>query len=227
MVDSKLPIPGNSQPAGVPETPGAGAILPFSLPADYTPEQAQGRLAELKSDHDWQTRWLAGDERASTEFDQLTRRAVNQPQPAPPPVPDQNAEALKALGPPAKPEDYRLDVRDPTTGWPVQIDPVERAVIDGVLLPAAHNLGLSQGDVAMIGDIVVRPMDAEKCEATLRAIWRDNYEQGVRDLVAVVAAAPAQVRDLLLDDRYELTLHNNPALIASIVAAFRRKQGRR
>src|SRR6266446_1889305 len=205
---------GTPVPAGAPESPQG---MPFSLPPEMTPEMAQTRLAELKTDADWQTRWLAGDERASTEFDQLTRRAVNQPPAARPDVRDENMEALKALGPPAKPEDYRIDVRDPTTGWPVQIDPVERAVINGVLLPAAHSLGLSQGDVAMIGDVVVRPMDAEKCEATLRAIWRDDYQQGVRDLVAAVAAAPAQVRDLLLDDHYTMTLQNNPALLASIV----------
>src|SRR6266849_178279 len=220
------PMPATAAAQGAPPSPEAPSALPFSLPPEMTPEMAQTRLAELKTDTDWQTRWLAGDARANSEFDALTRKAVGQSQPAPPPVPDENAEALKALGPPATVKDYKIDIKDPVTGWPVQIDPVERAVIDGVLLPAAHNLGLSQGDVAMIGDIVVRPMDAEKCEATLRAIWRADYEQGVRDLVAAVAAAPAQVRDLLLDNRYEMTLQNNPALIASIVSAWRRKQGR-
>jgi hypothetical protein len=99
-------------------------------------------------------------------------------------------------------------------------------VIDGVLLPAAITMGLSQSDISMIGDIVVKPMDAERCEQTLRNIWRDDYEQGIKDLFDALAAQP-QIRDLLLDDRYEMTLQNNPALLAGIVAAFRRKQGRR
>jgi hypothetical protein len=139
---------------------------------------------------------------------------------------DENAQALAALGPPANVKDYKIDIKDPATGWPVQIDAVERAVIDGVMLPAAFDLGLSQGDVAMIGDIVVKPMDAERCEQTLKSIWRSDYEQGVKDFVDALAAQP-QIRDLLLDDRYEMTLQNNPALIASIVSAFRRRQGRR
>ena len=218
------PIPATAVNQDASQTPGAPA-LPFALPETMTAEMAQGRLAELKSDHDWQTRWLAGDERASTEFDQLTRRAVNQRPATPTPVPDENAQALRALGAPAKPEDYRIDVRDPTTGWPVRIDAHEKAVIDAVLLPAAHTMGLSQSDISMIGDIVVKPMDAERCEQTLRNIWRDDYEQGIKDLFDALAAQP-QIRDLLLDDRYEMTLQNNPALIASIVSAFRRKQGR-
>ena len=226
MADTAQPlIPSNSQPAGVPETPGAGAILPFSLPADYTPEQAQQRLAELKSDYDWQTRWLAGDARASSEFDALTRKAVGQQPAAPAPVPDENQRALEALGPPPNVKDYKIDIKDPTTGWPMQIDAAERAVIDGVLLPAAYNLGLSQGDVAMIGDIVVKPMDAEQCETTLKAIWRGDFEQGIKDFVDAMNAQP-QIRELLLNDRYQVTLQNNAALIASIVSAFRRRQGR-
>ncbi len=128
------PIPATAVNQDASQTPGAPA-LPFALPETMTAEMAQGRLAELKSDHDWQTRWLAGDERASTEFDQLTRRAVNQRPATPTPVPDENAQALRALGAPAKPEDYRIDVRDPTTGWPVRIDAHEKAVIDAVLLP--------------------------------------------------------------------------------------------
>ncbi len=191
-----------------------------------TAAQAEQRLVELRTDADWQARWLAGDTRANTEFDALPRKAVGQQQPAPIATRDENDEALRALGPPATVKDYKIDIKDPVTGWPVQIDALERAVIDGVMLPAAYNLGLSQGDVAMIGDIIVRPMDAEKCEQTLRNIWRGHFEQGVKDFVDAMAAQP-RIRDLLLDDRYEMTLQNNPALISSIVAAYRRKQGRR
>jgi hypothetical protein len=200
--------------------------LPFSLPADFSPEQAQARLAELKTDHDWQARWLAGDVRANSEFDQLTRRAVNQPQPAPSPVPDENAQALAALGPPPNVKDYKIDVKDPTTGFPIRMDAENKALVDRTLLPAAITMGLSQGDVSMIGDIIVRPMDAERCEATLHNIWRDEYEAGARDFVAAMAAAPAHVRELLTET-YEEQLGNNPALIAGIVSAWRRKQGRR
>src|SRR5216683_7712732 len=123
MADTAQPlIPSNSQPAGVPETPGAGAALPVSLPPEMTPELAQGRLAELKSDHDWQQRWLAGDVRANSEFDALTRKAVGQQLPAPIAPRDEHGEALRALGAPAKPEDYRLDnVRGPDGGF-VQMD---------------------------------------------------------------------------------------------------------
>src|SRR5216684_4535573 len=127
------PNPTAAPPAGVPETPQA---MPFSLPPEMTPEAAQARLAELKTDDGWRARWIAGDARANTEFDALTRKAVGQQPAAPAPVVDENMEALKALGPPAKAEDYKIDIKDPVTGWPVQIDAVEKAVIDGVLLPA-------------------------------------------------------------------------------------------
>src|SRR6266849_9048539 len=221
------PIPATAVNQDASQTPGAPSqALPFTLPETMTAAQAEQRLIELRTDTDWQQRWLAGDVRALTEFDQLTTRAVGQQPTALAPVPDENAQALAALGPPPNVKDYKIDIKDPTTGWPVQIHAVERAVIDGVLLPAAHSLGLSQGDVAMIGDIIVRPMDAEKCEQTLRNIWRGHFEQGVKDFVDAMAAQP-RIRDLLLDDRYEMTLQNNPALISSIVAAYRRKQGRR
>jgi hypothetical protein len=220
-------IPATAVNQDASQTPGAPSqALPFTLPEAMTAAQAEQRLVELRTDADWQKRWLDGDARANTEFDALTRKAVGQQPAAPAPVPDQNAEALKALGPPPTVKDYKIDVKDPTTGWPVQIDAAERAVIDGVLLPAAHNLGLSQGDVAMIGDIIVRPMDAEKCEHTLRAIWRGDFEQGIKDFVDAMNVQP-QIRDLLLEEQYEMTLQNNPALIASIVSAWRRKQGRR
>src|SRR5713226_3488385 len=110
MADTAQPlIPSNSQPAGVPETPGAGAALPVSLPPEMTPELAQGRLAELKSDHDWQQRWLAGDARANAEFDQLTRRAVNQRPATPAPVPDENQRAIAGLGAPPDISGYDLN----------------------------------------------------------------------------------------------------------------------
>jgi hypothetical protein len=219
------PVPATSGAPQAAPSPEAPSALPFALPADFSPEQAQARLAELKTDGDWQARWLAGDKRASSEFDALTRKAVGQSQPAPPPVPDENAEALAALGPPPKPADYKLDVKDPVSGFPLQIDAENKTLIDGVLLPAAHTMGLSQSDISMIGDIVVKPMDAERCEQTLRNIWRDQYDQGLKDFWDAMAAQP-RIRDLILDDRYVMTLQNNPALISSIVAAFRRKQGR-
>ncbi len=219
------PIPATGAAQGAPPSPEAPA-LPFSLPETMTAAQAEQRLVELRTDADWQQRWLAGDARASSEFDALTRKAVGQSQPGAPPVPDENAQALAALGPPPNVKDYKIDVRDPTTGYPIQLDAGNKALVTDTLLPAAYNLGLSQGDVAMIGDIVVKPMDAERCEQTLRNIWRDEYEAGARDFVAAMAAAPAHVRELLTET-YEEQLGNNPALIASIVSAWRRKQGRR
>jgi hypothetical protein len=226
MVDSKLPIPPNpttAPPAGVPESPQG---MPFSLPPEMTSEQAQTRLTELKTDDGWRARWIAGDARANTEFDALTRKAVGQQPAAPVRVPDENAEALKALGPPANVKDYKIDVKDPVTGFPMRIPDVDRALITGVLLPGAHAIGLSQSDVSMAADFIVKPMDAERCEQTLRNIWRDDYEAGARDFVAAMAAQPAHVR-ILLTETYEEQLGNNPALIASIVSAWRRKQGRR
>ncbi len=213
------PIPATAPPAGVPESPQG---MPFSLPPEMTPEMAQGRLAELKSDTDWQTRWLAGDERASTEFDQLTRRAVNQPQPAPPPVPDQNAEALKALGPPAKPEDYKIDVRDPVTGWPVRMDETVKTLVNGTLLPAAHSLGLSQSDLNMVSDYVMKPATYEACESVLHRMWGSEFAARAADFAAAVT--PAQVE---LMEAYPDQLGSNPALIDAIVSAFRRRQLRR
>jgi hypothetical protein len=190
---------------------------------------AKARLDELKTDKEWLARWATGDKRTANEFDALTRHAMGQQQPAPAPMPDENAKALAALGPPAKPEDYKLDnVRDPVTGYPIKLDEANGALIHETLLPAAHSLGLSQSDITMIGDYIVKPMDEARCEKTLRSIWRDDYEQGIQDFGAAMKSAPAYVRTLMLDDeRYVDTLQNNPALIAAIVSSYRRQKGRR
>src|SRR6266852_4625934 len=100
------PNPAAAPPAGVPESPKA---MPFSLPPEMTSETAQARLAELKTDDGWRARWIAGDARANTEFDALTRKAVGQQPPAPIAPPDEHAAALRALGAPPRPEDYSID----------------------------------------------------------------------------------------------------------------------
>src|SRR6266851_5585095 len=103
------PIPATAVNQDASQTPGAPSqALPFTLPETITAAQAEQRLIELRTDTDWQTRWRAGDKRASTEFDALTRKAVGQLQPTPAPVLDENAQALKALGPPATVKDYKI-----------------------------------------------------------------------------------------------------------------------
>jgi hypothetical protein len=187
-----------------------------------TAAQAEQRLAELKSDNDWQQKFFVGDKRALTEFDLLTRRAVGQQPATPAPVVDENQRALEALGPPAKAEDYRIDARDPVTGWPVRMDEASKTLVNGTLLPAAHSLGLSQSDLNMVSDYVMKPASYEACESVLHRMWGSEFAARAADFAAAVT--PAQVK---LMEAYPDQLGSNPALIDAIVSAWRRKQGRR
>ena len=216
-MDNPTSQPVNT-PAAAPETQPVSA--PYSIPAGYTPEMARARLEELKSDREFGRLLLSGDKRASTEFDALTRHAIGQQQPeAAKAEPTPTECALEALGPPPKPEDYRIDTRDPVTGYPVKMDDATKTLVNGTLLPAAHSLGLSQSDLSLIGDYVVKPLDEARCEATLRRIWGANYEARLQDFRKAVA--DPKVRALF--EEYPDTLGNNPALISSIVAASRRR----
>jgi hypothetical protein len=182
---------------------------------------AQGRLAELKSDHDWQGKFFAGDQRALSEFDALTRKAVGQQPPAPIAPRDEHAEALRALGAPAKPEDYRIDnVRGPDGGF-VQMDEATRTLAGNELFPAARSLDLSQADVAMVASNVANPTSYEQCEAVLHKLWPgDSFEAGLADFRAALSNQP-KARALI--EQY-IELSNSPMLISAVVAAYRRRQ---
>lgn len=224
-MDNPTPQP---QPATQPTAGAPEVSRPFSLPADYTTEMAKARLDEVKTDGDWQKRFFAGDKRTIAEFDALTRHALGQQQPEAKQPQSPTEAALAALGPPETPEGYRralVNTRDPVTGRVVSLDSENQTLVDKTLFPAAHALGLALDDITMAADFVVRPMSAERCEQTLRNIWRGDYEQGVQDFVAAMGAVPEPIRELLTD-QFEEQLGNNPALIASIVAAYRRRQAR-
>jgi hypothetical protein len=217
-----------SQPTST-STPDAGPEVsqPYSIPAGMTPEGAKARLNELKQDKDFSARLFKGgnQSREGREWDALIRHAAGAQPPEAKVEPTPSEKALAALGAPAKPEDYKLnDVRDPATGWPIRMDEETSTLVNGTLLPAAHALDLSQADVVMIADGVTRPMDEEKCDATLHRIWGKDFEKGLEDFRAAVADPRlSQYKLPALFEAYPETLGNNPALIAGIVAAYRRR----
>jgi len=191
------------------------------LPETMTAAQAEQRLVELRTDADWQQRWLAGDARANTEFDALTRKAVGQQPPAPIAPRDEHGEALRALGAPAKPEDYRIDnVRGPDGGF-VQMDQATRTLATNELFPAAHTLDLSQSDIAMVASNVANPTTYEQCESVLHKLWPgEEFERGLADFRTALANQP-KARALI--EQY-IELSNSPMLISAVVAAYRRRQ---
>jgi hypothetical protein len=71
----------------------------------------------------------------------------------------------------------------------------------------------------------VNPVSYENCESALHRLWPgDKFAAGINDFLKVRDSNP-RLRALL--DRYPETLANNQALISSIVAAYRCKQGPR
>ena len=204
---------------------------PYSIPAGMTEEHAKARLDELKQDKEWGARYLKGgkDSREGHELDALTRHALGQQQPEAKPEPTLPEKALAALGPPPKPEDYRLDnVRDPVTGFQVglhgeQLPAETKALVDKTLFPAAHSLGLSQSDVSAMAMTVTKPMTWEQCEKYLHNVWKgEEFEKGLADFRA--AMSNPEHRALL--EQYE-QLSNSGPLITAVVDAYRRRQARR
>ncbi len=215
---------------GAPSQPNIEVSQPYSIPEGMTPEAARERIEELKGDSDFGKRFLAGDKRAANEFDALTRHAMGQQQPEVKAEPTDNEKALAALGPPAKPEDYRLDnIRDPVTGYQVglhgeQLPAETKTLIDKTLFPAAHSLGLSQSDISAVAMTVTKPMTWEQCEAYLHNVWKgEEFEKGLADFRAAMSGNP-QYRELL--EQYE-QLSNSGPLMTGIVAAYRRRQALR
>ena len=103
------------------------------------------------------------------------------------------------------------------------MDDNSQKLVRETLLPAGHRLGLSQVDVTSITACVQRPMTYEQCEGMLRRVWGKDFDRGLEDFQLAVTSAA----DRALLEQYPDTLGNNAPLILSVVAAFRRKQGRR
>lgn len=183
-----------------------------------TPEQARTRLSELTHDREWGARFMAAKPGSGEHnlFDALTRRAADMPvaEAAPAPAPDPVLDA------PARPEDYKVE---DLNGRPIAMDSESEKVVGGTLLPTAQRLGLSQVDVTSIAAAVQRPMTEETCERMLRRVWGKDFDRGLEDFQLAVASAA----DRALLEQYPDTLGNNAPLILSVVAAFRRRQGRR
>jgi hypothetical protein len=220
----------NSQVASQPVNTGAAPEVsrPFAIPEGMTFAEADTRAKELVADKNFGARLLAGDKRAAAELDALQRHAMGQQRPEAKAEPTPSEKALAALGPPPKPEDYRLDnIRDPVTGFQVglhgeQLPAETKALVDKTLFPAAHSLGLSQSDITAIAMTVTRPMTWEQCEAYLHGVWKgEEFEKGLADFRA--AMNNPQHRELI--EQYE-QLSNSGPLIAGIVDAYRRQQAR-
>ena len=216
------------QQLAVGNTPGAAPEVsqPYSIPAGMTPEQAQARLDELKQDKEWGARWMkAGpSSREAREFDALTRHVVGAEQPKAKVELSENDRALAALGAPPQPADYNLlDVRDPKTGFLLRLDEANHTLVHGTMLPAAHALDLSQGDVNMIAANITKPSSWEDCEAALHRLWGPDFDARLDDFRAAVT--DPKHRALL--EEFPEQLGNNPMVIASVVAAYRRRQARR
>jgi hypothetical protein len=223
---NELPIPVTQTPQGAPNV-SQPVSAPYSVPeGSNSPEMAKARLDELKQDKPWMERWLNGGpkSREAREFDALTRLAVGQQPAAPAAVPDENQRAIAGLGAPPDISGYNLqNIRGPE-GY-VQLDDATRTLANNELLPAAKALDLSTSDVAMIATTVANPISYEACEASLHRLWPgDEFAAGINDFIKVRDSNP-KLREML--DRYPETLSNNPALITSIVAAYRRQQGKR
>jgi hypothetical protein len=224
---TEMPIPGTQTPQVAPNV-SQPISAPYSVPDGYTPEMAKGRLDELKQDKPWLERWLNGgpSSREAREFDALTRLAVGQQPATPAPAPDENQRAIAGLGAPAEISGYDLTNIHTPDGW-LQMDDATRTLANTELLPAAKALDLSNADVAMVVTMIANPvtLSYENCENTLHRLWPgDEFAAGINDFIKVRDGNP-KLREML--DRYPETLGNNPALITSIVAAYRRKEGRR
>ncbi len=221
---NELPIAGTQTPQ---VAPGASQPLsaPFSVPEGYTSDMAKARLAELTTDKEWGARWASGDKRASAEFDALTRHAMGAPQSVPVKEPTDMEKGLAALSAPPDITGYRdsfLNLRGPD-GF-VLMDEPTRTLVNEEMLPAALALDLAPSDVTMIAAVVANPVSYENCESTLHRLWPgDQFAAGMNDFISVRDSNP-KLREML--DRYPETLGNNAMLIASIVAAYRRR-GRR
>ena len=195
---------------------------PISIPEGYTPEMARARLDELRTDSEWQQRWLAGDKRATSEFDLLTRLAVGQKPAAPARELSDSEKAIAGLGAPADISGYNLDNIPSPNGF-VRLDDATRTLANTELLPEAHALDLSTADVAMIASNVANPVTWEQCDESLHRLFGANFEARMDDFRQAMAANP-KARALL--ERYPETLGNSPMLISSVVAAYRRKGAR-
>jgi hypothetical protein len=203
---------------GAPQAPQPTPIAPVAMQVEaLTPEQARTRMDELTHDKEWGAKYIAAKPGSAEHnlFDALTRRAVELPAEEKA-EPNEQERALQALEPPATAEDYQL--LDPVSGAPLRLDPENTAIVRGELLPAAHALGLSQGDIDMAAFGVVKPQTYEQCENSLRRVWGKSFDQGNADLKAALKAQP-QARALL--EKYPETLGNNAALIMRVVEAYR------
>jgi hypothetical protein len=210
--------PGTSQPAAEPirVEPAATGI------EQLTVEQAQTKLDECKADPNFRDRLLKGNGSAEENIWNALIRRVAGKQPEQPTAEPTEAERARAgLEPPAEgPEAYRIE---DLQGRPIVMDEESDKVVKGTLLPAAHSLGLSQGDMTMIAAAVQRPMTYEQCEKTLKRVWGRDFDRGLEDFQQAVTSAA----DRALLEQYPDQLGNNAALIMSVVNAYRRRQGRR
>ena len=212
--------PGTSQPAAEPirVEPAATGIESLSI------EQAQTKLDELKADPNFRDRLLKTWGKGSAEeniWNALIRRVAEKPPEQPTAEPTEAERARAGLEPPAEgPEAYRIE---DLHGRPISMDEESGKVVKETLLPAAHSLGLNQGDMTMIAAAVQRPMTYEQCEKTLKRVWGKDFEKGLDDFRAAVSSP--QLGALL--ETYPEQLGNNAALIMGVVNAFRLRQGRR
>jgi len=217
-----IPAAGAQTPQAAPGTPQALSAAPFSLPAELSPELARQRIIELQRDRDFGARWIANgnDGPEGRLMDALTRKSLGQQQPEAKVESTEEQRAIAGLGAPASPTDYTVET---ISGHPIRLDEANRTLIHGTLLPAAHALDLAQSDVTMIAANVMKATSFEECDAALHNLWGPDFEKGLDDFRAAVT--DPKLRALL--EEHPETLGNNPMLITSIVAAYRRRQGRR
>lgn len=154
-------------------------------------------------------------------FEMLTRRISDLPVEKPKAETTEAQRAMAALEPPAAVEDYKLVDHG---NRPIQLDAENEAVVRGELLPVGQRLGLSQGDIDGIALAVLRPMSFEDCDRFLRRTWGNGFDQGLQDFRDAIAADP-QAREILT--KFPEQIGNNGFLIARVVSAWRRRQGRK
>ncbi len=213
-------------PAGTPATATPEVSRPYSIPPNMTPADASARLAEIKADPAHGAKIIASpDSREAREFDALIAHSIGQRPEVPNQPPTEAERAAAGLGAPDTIEGYDL-TNIPTPDGFLRMDEETTTLVNSELLPEAKALDLAQSDVAMIAASVANPCSYDDCETALHRLWPNDeqFAQGHDDFRAAMAGN-ANARALL--KKYPETLGNNPAVIVSVVNAYRRKQGRR
>jgi hypothetical protein len=213
-------------PAPTPAAPVASANRgePVATSIErLTPAEAKVRLDELVHDKEWGAKFINAKPGSADRnlFDMLARRSADMPAVEAKSETTEAERARAGLEPPAKAEDYVLTDHG---NRPIELSDEDKGIVHNEVLPVAREMHLSQLDVSMATLNVLKPSSFEQCESFLKKFWGAQYEERVENFRSAISQNP---RAAALLEKYPIALGNNGALIASVVANFRRRQGKR